>query len=511
MDDRPHLVAVPPGTASPVVGVDAGWLGTRPRPVLTAMACTVVALGAGMLAPSHLKYAIALIGLAAAVGAVLLRPLVGALLLVGLVPITSGLATGFPVQHVRLSEAVIGVVGITLLGSARRTHAVAWGPVDWLLLLYGVGWAVFAAYGDFSLGQHLTVTQWGTSIGQLQFFLVYRGVRVGVRSVDERRLAVGVLLASSALVSLLAVLQKLNAPMVRSLIVKMTGGTTGGTPASAVGHTMRATGPFANWAALAGYLLPILLVLVALALARQDARHRRWFIGVGVLGAAAMALADEQSAIVCLAVGVVVLVRQYGRGRTVWRWAPLIVVVVAVLAGPSIAHRIVNELSPSAGTGRVSWVPQTLSFRWSVWTQQYFPSIAQHPITGYGVVLPDTIRWPWPESEYVSFLMEGGFPMLVLFGAMAWGMLRGTADAARAVDPFEQALGRALTIAVVSMIVMSSIWPFLSNGGMPQVLWALLALAVPRRPPLRSHPSRTVAGVAHVQPPEPGVAVLLPT
>lgn len=485
MTRRPLLAAVWPGAGEAEARTSGvGWLGASPHPVLLGGAGAFVALLAGLLAPSHLKYAVAIVGLAAVVGAVLIRPMVGALLLVGLVPITSGLAPGFPVHHVRLSEAVIGVVGVTLLVAARRGDAVGWGVLDWLLLAYALAWAGFATYADVSLGQHLGISQWGTAIGQLQFFLVYRGVRVAVRTTAERRRAVGVLLLSSVLVSLLAVLQKLNFPHVRSLIVTMTGGTTAGASTGAVGHSLRATGPFVNWASLAGYLLPILVLLVALAFAQQRARHRRWFIAAGVLGAAAMAMADEQSAILCLAVGVIVLVRQYGRGKTVRRWAPLIVLVVAVLAGPSIVHRIGSELSGSAGTGRVSWVPQTLSFRWSVWTQQYFPSIAQQPVTGYGVVLPATIRWPWPESEYVSFLIEGGAPMLALFAGLAWAMVRGAARCARSTDPFEQALGRAVTISVVAMVVMSAIWPFLSNGGMPQVLWALLALTVPRRPAL---------------------------
>ena len=465
------LAAGPPGAA---------WLGSRPRPVMIGAACTVVALATGFLAPTHLKDAVGVVVLMALVGAVLLRPFVGAVLLVGLVPITSGLV---PVSHVRLSEAVIGVVGATLLLSTRRRDAVRWRQLDVWLVVYAVAWAIFGLIGERLFAEHLTLGQWGTVAGQVQFLLVYRGVRVAVRSEVERRSAIGVLILSSSIVSLLAVLQKLGAPGVRTFLIKVTGATTAaaGTGAIAAGHGLRATGPFANWAALAGDLLPILLVLVALALAGTSTRHRRWFVGAGVLGLAGLALSEEQSAIICLLVGVVVLARQYGRGRTVLRWAPLVFVVLAAVAGPSIVHRIGGELSPAAGTGRVSWVPQTVSFRWSVWTTQYLPAIGLHPLTGHGVVLPSTIRWPYPESQYIAFLVEGGIPMLLLFAGLAWAMLQGAGAAARSADPIEQALGRALTIAIVSMLVMNTMWPFLSNGGMPQVLWALLALTVPRR------------------------------
>lgn len=441
----------------------------------------MLALAAGALAPFHLKDALGVVAVAALVGTVLQRPVVGAYVLVGLVPVTSGLATGLPVPHVRLSEALIGAIGVALLVSVRRRDAVAWRRLDWVLVAYALAWAAFGFLAHRSLHQHLSLGDWGTLIGQFQFFLVYRGVRLAVRTTEERRTALGVLLLASAPVALLAILQKLNAPGVRSLILRIVGGATAGTAAVATGHSFRATGPFNNWAALAGFLLPILLVLIALALGRMETQWRRWFVAAGVLGVVALALTEEQSAIVCLAVGAAVLAKRYGKGQIVLRWAPVVAVAVAVLAGPSIVHRISEELAASAGTGRVSWVPQTLSFRWSVWTHQYFPAIAQRPLTGYGVVLPPVIRWPYPESQYVSFLMEGGFSLLVLFAGMVWAMLRGAGDAARSVDPLDRALGQAVAIAIVSMLVMSTMWPFLSNGGMPQVLWALLALTVPRK------------------------------
>lgn len=472
------LPAAELGAAAPS---DAAWLGSRPRPVLLGGTCAVAALTVGFLAPTHLKDAVGVVVLAGLVGAVLLRPFVGAIVLVGLVPITSGLAA---VSHVRLSEAVIGVVGATLLLSTRRRDAASWRQLDVWLAAYAVAWALFGVLGERLYAEHLAFAQWGTVAGQIQFFLVYRGVRVSVRNEVERRSAIGVLILSSSLVSLLAVLQKLGAPGVRGFLARITGGSTAAATTGAVlaGHGLRATGPFANWAALAGYLLPILLVLVALALAGTPTRYRRWFVATGVLAAAGLALTEEQSVIICLLVGVVVLARQYGRGRTVVRWAPVLFVVLAVVAGPSIVHRIGHELAPAAGTGRVSWVPQTVSFRWSVWTKQYLPAVGLHPLTGYGVVLPPTIQWPYPESQYIAFLIEGGIPMLLMFVGLVWAMLRGTAEAARSADPFDRALGRALTIAIVSMLVTNTMWPFLSNGGMPQVLWCLLALAVPRSP-----------------------------
>jgi hypothetical protein len=474
------------------------WLTSRHRPLLLGVAVVVLALAVGALAPGHLKDAVGIVAAAALVAAVLVRPMVGVLLLVGLVPVTSGLAAGFPVSHVRLSEVLIGVVGLTLIASVRRRDAVPWQPVDWALLAYGACWLVFGVLADRTLGQHLAITDWGTVLGQFQFFLVYRAVRVGVRTSAERRLAVGTVVLSSVVVTVLALLQEVRAPGIPSFVAKVTGGIATGTVAGSSSHLTRATGPFDNWAALAGYLLPVLLVLAACAFAGLRVRHRAWFVVAGALAAMALLVTDEQSAIVCLLVGLVVLARHYTHGRHLVRWVVGGAAAAAVVAAPLLVARLSNELSGAAGTGRVSWVPQTLSFRWSVWVHQYLPAIGARPLSGYGVLLPSSVHWPYPESQYVSFLMEGGVPMLLAFAALAWAMLEGTRRASRSSDPLTEAMGRALTVAVVSMVVMNATWPFLSNGGMPQVLWALMAITVPgalREGEVLLAPSRAVRGL----------------
>jgi hypothetical protein len=473
------LIDAAPRVATP--SRSAGWLSIRYRPYVLGTGSGILALVAGALVSSRPKDAVALLLGAAVIAAVLVRPFVGALLLAVVVPMTSGLASGFPVPHVRLSEALIGVVGLTLIVGAQRRDAVAWQTLDWVLLAYGLCWAFFGVLADVSLRQHLTIDEWGTVLGQLQFFLVYRGVRIAVRDARQRRLAVAAAVIGTVPVALLAMIQEVRAPGVAALISKITGGLTGGSVGgTATGSLLRATGPFNNWAALAGYLLPVVLVVVVLALARSQVPARRWFVGAGVLAAIALALTIEQSAIACAIVGVAVLVRRYDQGGRLTRWVLAGVAVAILAASPLLVSRLVHELAASPGTGRIAWVPQTVSFRWSVWTKQYLPAIGARPLTGYGVALPPSISWPYPESQYVSFLVEGGVPMLLMFAALVWAMFGGTLAAARSTDRAERALGLALTTGIVAMLVLNLFWPFLSNGGMPQILWALMALTVPR-------------------------------
>jgi hypothetical protein len=459
-------------------GVDAGsWLTTRPRANLIALGGVVVAFVVGFLAMEDPRYAVALFLGVALILAVLVRPLFGALGLVALVPTLSGLAPGVPVPNLRISEVLIGVIGVTLLATARRRSAVPWGVLDWLLLAYGLLWTLDGVYGALSAHEHLSISLWGTAAGQLQFFLLYRAIKVTLRTAEERHLALKVLFIASGVVALLAVLEELKIPGVINFIVTLTGSAAAG----GTGGVIRATGPFANWAALAGYMLPLVFVGLCLGLGDAYPRHKRLQFGLGMLLILALFVTAEFSNILCLLAGVGVLGVRYGRGRQVFRWLGIGAIVVAIGAGGLLGQRLDAQLSTSAGSSRHAGVPQTLNTRWSIWTEQYIPAIEKKPLTGYGVVLPTSIRWPFPESEYISFLIEGGLPLLAMFGFLAWAMLGEARRASRSRDPVDHALAQGLRVAVPAMVIVNLIWPFLSNGGEPQVLWVLFAL-LPARP-----------------------------
>jgi O-antigen ligase/polysaccharide polymerase Wzy-like membrane protein len=469
----PVTVAVP--KAGPGETDAASWLTARPRGALITSAGLVVAFILGYMAIGNPHYAIALFGGAALVVLVLLRPLYGALTLVAFVPALSGLVPGIPVPNVRISEALIGVIGATLLAASRRRATVPWGFLDWLLLAYGGLWTVDGLMGALSSHQHLSVSSWGTVAGQLQFFLLYRALKVTLRTTAERHLALKILFVAGGAVALLAVLQEIKAPGIISLIATLTGsGAAGGTDG-----VIRATGPFANWAALAGYMLPLVLIALCFGLGGAIPQRKRALFGLGMLLTLALFVTAEFSIILCLVVGVCVLGLRYGRGRVVLRWLGIGAVVVAIGAGGLLAQRLDAQLSSSAGSNRHAGVPQTLNTRWSIWTQQYIPAIEQKPLTGYGVELPSSVRWPYPESQYIAFLIEGGLPLLAVFGFLAWAMMDEARRAARSEDPIDRALGEALRVSVLAMVVVNAIWPFLSNGGMPQLLWCLFALVPP--------------------------------
>ncbi len=467
------------------------------RVSLVMFLCAVVLpIGAVALGAYSLKYGFAFVICMGLVCLVLSRPVVGGWLLVGLVPTTSGLAPGFPVQNVRISEALIGLIGVTVLLGTRRLTAVRWGTLEWLLLGWGLVWAVLSTYDSIVLRQHLTLSQWGTVIGQLQFFLLYRTVRVTLRTRRERIVGLAILFVAVVPMTLIAILQEVNIGGLRTTLSNITGNIS---PLQTQG-IIRATGVFGNWAALAGYLMPLFLVLVALALGRQLRRYPRAALCLATLMVIGIVLTAELSVLACTVLGVVYIGARYSRFAKTVRWLAIAAVVCAVVVGPVLASRFDQQFGAVAGSSRSALVPQTVQFREQVWTQQYLPAIAQRPLTGWGVELPQTIQWPYPESQYIAVLIEGGYALLVMYLILLWAMFDRARNASRSRDPVEQALGRALLVCVVSLVPLGAIWPFFSNGGLPQVLWCLFALAepavtrLPVSPATRLEPTPDVVG-----------------
>lgn len=454
-----------------------GRPGANGANVILLICAIVLPAIAVSLGAHHLKYGIAFVLGIALVFVVLSWPVLGGWMLIGLVPTLSGLEPGVLVPNVRISEALIGVIGVTVLLATRRLAAVRWGMLEWLLLAYGVVWAFLGVYDDITLKQHLTLSEWGTVFGQLQFFLLYRTVRVTLRTRRERMIGLGVLFGVAVPMTLLAILQEVNVGGLRNILWSITGGTS----TLQTSGIIRATSLFGNWASLAGFLLPLLLLLVALALGNQLKEHKRAALALAALLVIGMLLTAEISVIGCMVLGVFYLGSKYGRFMKMMGWIGIAAAIAICVVGPVLATRFDQQFGAVAGSNRSSLQPQTVEFRENVWTQQYLPAIARRPAAGYGVVLPSTIQWQYPESQYIAVLIEGGYPLLLMYVLLLWGMIDQARRAARSRDPVEQALGRSLIVCSVSLFALGIIWPFLSNGGFPQVVWCLFALAVPAK------------------------------
>ena len=458
--------------------IESGWLDRHPSALVMvgiALASSVV-VGAAV----GLKPKLAVLAVLAVAGglAVLRRPAVGGYLLAGLVPITSGLINGFPIPGFRLSELLIGTLSAAILLPASARQTLRWRALDWFLLAYVVSAAGVGGYSLHHDGVALSTSLVGTLFGPLQFLLLYRAVAVSLPLRSERNVALRLLILGSIPVSLIAVAQQLRIAGINDFVSHITGSTV----FYGYGYFFaRATGPFDHWTPLAGYLLVILLLGISLLLhGVEDVLSRPTMLLILGLDALGILLSAELSAMVALVVTGLALGLWSGRMQYLLRWGFLVVLLLAASFGSYLQKRLSTEFYSSAGSGRSELVPQTLQFRFTVWTQQYFPAIHAHLLYGYGPVFPSSIVWQYTESQYVTFLMWGGVPLLLLFIAMMWALFARARTMARPVgdDPARWAMARTVALLAVATYFIDSIYPYMTSAGFPQALWVLVGILV---------------------------------
>jgi hypothetical protein len=433
---------------------------------LVAMALVAAATGLSPLIGVGLIAAIAL------AFAVALNEVIGLVLLAALVPAASGLARGLPVPGLRLSETLIAGVGGILLVSARRF--VRWTALDWLALAYALTTFVLGFWDLIDRGQSVSRSEIDLLLGPVQFLLLYRATVVAARTPERRRLALRLLLWASVPVSLLALGQQFNAPGIRSFVVTLTG-----TDVYAAGSsTARVTGPFPLWHNLGGYLFLILLTIAALLIRRvPGVLSRNALIGIAVLDTAALVETLDIAPIAAVIAGLLILgvwLRSFTR---LFIGLAVVLVAGALVLGPRLGARFSQEFGRAPGTQRSALVPQTIQYRYDLWTSELLPLLKGHVITGYGPQLPPELQnFPYTESQYVNFLYRGGVVLLVVWFGLFVVMCHAGVRSSRHRDSLQQALGAMVATALVCLLFMQLIEAYFVDDGTPQVLWVLLGL-----------------------------------
>jgi hypothetical protein len=405
----------------------------------------------------------------------LARPDVGALTLVALVPIASGLQRGVPVPGLRVSEVlIVGIAAIVLLAADRR-DVPAWRTFDWLAFLYVVGTAAVGAYGLASRGGEFNAENVGTLVGPLQFFLLYRAVLVGLNTAEQRRLALKLLLLASIPVVVLGLLQQADVAGIRPFLIGIHGADL--TQDYSYQQLARATGPFPHWQVFGAYVLIITLLALALRLEREDR-----VIGpagggaVIVLGIAGVLATLTVAPVLALSVGALVLGWWAKRLNRIFGILVVSGVVGALVLGSQITSRYELQFAPSQQTGRPALVPQTIAYRWDHWTNELLPALSGRWLTGYGPDLPASVAFRFTESLYVEFLFRGGLVLLAMYAFLTWALASQALRRARAPGPEDRAVARVVVVMVALLVFMHLIEPYFITTGMPHVLWVLAAL-----------------------------------
>ncbi|HSK26233.1 MAG TPA: hypothetical protein VK894_04910, partial [Jiangellales bacterium] len=297
------------------------------------VAVGAAATGAAVARGPALGFAVAAVLLLGV--AVLARPAVAVLVLPAL-PVLAGLRRDLPVPGLRLSELLaVGLAGVALVAVSRR-HALPWTLLDWSALAYTLGLVLVPL-------SHTVASGGGTSgllplLGPLQFFLLYRAVAVLARRPDARALVLRVLLLSSLVTNLVALLQAADLPGVREQVISWTDVDAYLTPGYVA--VPRATGLFPHWHVLAGFDVVVLTLCAALWLVADRRVLPAWGLApVALLALAGITVSVTATSALGVVLAVVLTAALAGQVGRLLRVAVPAGVLAALAAWPLVIAR----------------------------------------------------------------------------------------------------------------------------------------------------------------------------
>jgi hypothetical protein len=402
-------------------------------------------------------------------------PVATAMLVVALVPITSGVQRGFPIPGLRISETLVVGAAVIVLMRPTQADRARWTSMDWAVLAYTVGGPLLEVLDMVVSRRHLTLSSLQTAAGPVQFLLLYRVVAVTMRDERSQRLAQRLLLLASVPVSVLAVLEALGPPAIHTALVRVTGTTVFTT--NGFTAVPRAASVFPIWLGLAGYLLVIMVLGSSLLLAGVRDVLPRWaLIAVLLLGFAALVASLTITIMVALVIGVVYLGWRNQRLLPVLGAAVIAAVIAGLVFGSLLLRRLAAQQQSGHQTGN-QYLPQTIEYRVQIWRDQYLPALSGHWATGYGPTYPPNISWAHTESGYITLLLRGGVPYLAITAVLIWFVVaKARKDSAATRSPSRRALCEATAVLALLLIVINLTFPYLTDGGMPQPLWVVFGL-----------------------------------
>ncbi len=433
-------------------------------------------------------------GLAAVVAiAVLLwtvrNPVTGALAVVAIVPVVSGLRRGLPIPGFRLAELLGVGYAVLLLATAGRANWRSWRAFDWAALTYVIATFTLGLFDTWHRGDQLSGADLGQLIGPLQFFLIYRAILVALPKRADRLRALDWLLRGSIAVSVITYLQSARVPGVNELLVWLTGQDYSGRLAWAI---PRANGPFPHWTMLAGYMFAIVLLCTGLLLGGASGRRRRLVLVTLVTSSITLVLTVTIAPMIGALVGSLALAWWYRRSGRMLAYVGIGGAVLVIAFAPLLSRRTDDQFqTASSSNASYSLVPHTVSSRIGFWTDQYLPALQGRWVTGYGPQIPPEVTWKYTESVYIGLLLRGGLPLLLIYGllTLAFALLAIEVAQRRPLNPagpvragpdeersLERGIARATVVMLCVLAVTQLIAPLFLTTGLPHVWWILAGL-----------------------------------
>jgi hypothetical protein len=285
------------------------------------------------------------------------------------------------------------------------------------------------------------------------------------------------MLICSALVALVGLLQAAGIGAVKNLLA--TWYASSHNEASLGARAGRITSLMGAWNAL-GILMMVTLVIgwsILPTILNQTTRYVVW-VCLGLCGICLLASGSFAGLGLTVAGIMMLEVLEKRFWKSIQRLFPIILAMglFFVLLQPLLMPLIEARLAFQYREGGI--LPQTLVYRFWVWTDVFWPHIVAHPIWGAHLQPPDYFAWTVPESQYVSLLFRFGVIGLIahllwVVIMLSWLYRRFTAS---------QGLSRAIAASAFSVLVMMSLGGLTNSvfyfSGAADFMWILFGLVV---------------------------------
>lgn len=442
---------------------------------LVAILALALAMGTAvaLVSPAYLILAAVAV---AVVTIIALRPAIGACLLIAVTPLVAGISRGAGIPLLRPNEVLDVLIGAGLITGfllRLRTGEVPplrIGRVDRTIILLAVTSSIVPLSWMLIRGQQIQSDDLLYSLMIWKYYGIFLIVRAAVRTEDQIRTCLWLSMIVGSVVSVIAILQSLHAPVVTSFLGKyyVNYGYAASVPSGRGGATLSLPIAVAD--------LLILNLAIAVGFLMRSSKRRVLLVAMSLLFAIGAIAAGEFSGVIGLLVGLAVLMLVTRRAPPLTALLPAIAIGVLVLR-PAVENRLSGF--QSAGGVPVSW-----QARWWALTNIFWPQLFAHGNFLLGVRPAARVAtssrgagYIWIESGYTWLLWAGGIPLLLAFLYFLWTNLRINLALARrsTTSTGVAALAVVVGLSVVGLLMVFD--PHLTYRGSADLLFALLGLA----------------------------------
>ncbi|MGA4689318.1 O-antigen ligase family protein [Rhodococcus sp. AB351] len=400
-------------------------------------------------------------------------------LLLGLAAATTGVVSFLPMFGVRPWHIFAGLALVIAILStpAGTVRSLRLGLLDLAFGLFAVG----SLLAEFINSSEVGYFDFIGAINPAFFLVGYFAARIAVTGRSSAYEALRMYCIPAILAGLVSVAQ-LGSVSFSQLVLRIAPGP--GLQSRIIdGRLIRATGFVGHWTGLGFYFCSVLAAgCAALLLARnlggRPPRSIYWCLGAAVLGAvSSLTLSAIMTAVAIALVTMFVIGLKPSRLLILAGVALVVYMQFGSLLGERVTQQTAyrKEYVPD-------WVPNTIAYRWKIWTEQTVPVLQERLWTGWGSNIystadrPRRLVWGSPESQWLGTAMTSGMLVagilgvtlivaLLLIGRSAWSSVQ---------SRWQLPVGVLLSCALVSSFTV----PVFTNRGLPVGLWFIIGVVV---------------------------------